>query len=121
MNWNELELRATLVGNEFLARHSLPNTTPEAALLAYVRRVAKQYSWHFYHTRDSRGSEKGYPDVTLVRDSVIYAELKTQTGKQTIEQVQWQRALHEAGAEFFLWRPSDAEAIVARLSAPRRR
>lgn len=59
-----------------------------------------------YHTRDSRGSARGFPDLVIVGPlGIIYAELKSATGKQTIDQRCWEAGLREAGAAFCLWRP----------------
>lgn len=59
-----------------------------------------------YHTRDSRGSAKGFPDLVIVGPlGIIYAELKAATGKQTIDQRCWEAGIREAGGAFCLWRP----------------
>jgi VRR-NUC domain len=63
-----------------------------------------------YHTHDSRRSRKGFPDLVLAherRGRLIFAELKKQTGKQSPEQVVWERVLRAIGVEYHLWRPSD--------------
>ena len=62
---------------------------------------------------------KGFPDLILVRDRVIAAELKRdrdKTGKDTrrepsVEQVEWLEAFRAAGVEAYLWRPSDVDEI----------
>lgn len=50
---------------------------------------------------------KGFPDLVLVRDRVIFAELKSTKGVLSNEQVDWSGALIGAGAEYYVWRPSD--------------
>jgi hypothetical protein len=65
-----------------------------------------------YHTRDSRRSAKGFPDLVLVNPinrRVVYVELKTDSGNITNEQALWGAGLSQAGAEWYLWRPSDLE------------
>jgi len=49
---------------------------------AQVIKLATMLSWKVFHTHDSRRSTAGYPDLTLVRRSrVVFAELKTDTGR----------------------------------------
>lgn len=66
--------------------------------------------WLAYHTHDSRRSQPGFPDLVLVSNTqkrLIFAELKTERGRQSIEQKQWERHLREAGhGEYYLWRPT---------------
>lgn len=49
----------------------------------------------------------GYPDLTLVRDRVIFAELKNARRPLEPEQVVWRAWLEAAGAEYHLFRPAD--------------
>lgn len=77
--------------------------------------MARALGWMAYHTHDSRRSEPGFPDLVLVRERIIYAELKSETGKPTLEQLSWMEALKVAGAEVYLWRPSDACEIEETL------
>jgi hypothetical protein len=85
----------------------------EAQLLETIREAAAIGSWLLYHTRDSRGSAAGFPDLVLVRGKrVIFAELKTEYGKATHEQLHWLITLRSAGQEAKLWRPSDLDAIL---------
>ena len=49
----------------------------EAAFQAEILRVAHQYGWATYHTHDSRGSDKGWPDLVLVRNTqLLFVECK---------------------------------------------
>jgi hypothetical protein len=83
---------------------------------ADVLRLAKLLGWRAYHTFDSRRSQKGYPDLTLVRDRVIVAELKAEAGKTTVEQDEWIEAFRAAGVAAYCWRPSDWSEIEKVLS-----
>jgi hypothetical protein len=47
----------------------------------------------------------GWPDLVLVRDRVLYVELKTAKGKLSVEQRVWRAALEGCGEEFHVWRP----------------
>ncbi len=59
-----------------------------------------------------RHDAKGWPDLVLVRDRVMFVELKTDTGRLSKEQDAWIRMLEEAGQEVYVWRPSDWDAVV---------
>lgn len=99
----------------------LPGTKQgnENPLLAEVRRLAKIHGWLCYHTYNSRRSEEGFPDVVLVREAVIFAELKSRTGKPSHAQHIWLRMLERTGTvEVYLWRPQDLPQITARLTRP---
>ena len=78
--------------------------------------VAKANGWIVYHTYDSRRSEPGFPDLVLVRDRVLFRELKTDTGRISQAQQEWGDVLTKAGADFAIWRPRDLKAIVKELS-----
>lgn len=73
--------------------------------------LAKSTGWLTYHTLRSKGSRSGYPDRTLVRERVVFAELKAEKGKLSDDQRDWMTALAKAGAEVYLWRPSDLDEI----------
>jgi hypothetical protein len=53
----------------------------------------------------------GWPDCCLVRERVIWAELKRQNGALQPNQREWREALLGAGAEWYCWRPSDLDEI----------
>ncbi len=80
---------------------------------------AKKNGWKAYHTYDSRKSQAGFPDLVLVREMVIFAELKAETGTFSADQLNWLEALEEAGAVVYRWRPKDWPQIFALLTAPR--
>lgn len=77
--------------------------------------AARLLGWRVYHTHDSRRSEPGWPDLALVRDRLVMAELKTETGRVSTAQSDWLAALRDAGVETHLWRPSDWDAVLATL------
>lgn len=85
----------------------------EAELLAAVRSLARLTGWLCYHTRDSRGSDPGFPDLVLVRDGrVVFAELKSAKGRLRPEQSLWIQALDRVelegrGVTSVVWRPHD--------------
>lgn len=72
-----------------------------------------------YHTFDSRRSHPGFPDLVLVRDRIIFAELKREprvSSPVSDAQKEWLDALAAAGGECYLWRPSDLDEIAGILS-----
>lgn len=88
---------------------------------AQVVQLARTLGYqHLYHTYNSRRSHSGFPDLVLVRDRVIYLELKTETGKLTAMQRQWLDALRHAGAEAYLARPRDLQPLADVLARPGR-
>ena len=86
---------------------ALANQMPERELQDLVRQTAIARGWLFYHTRNSRGSDKGFLDCHIVRGKTrLVRELKTQTGKLTDEQKVWFAAHRLLGDDVDVWRPS---------------
>jgi VRR-NUC domain len=83
--------------------------------------AAHVLGWKVAHFRPARTAHgwrtpveadgAGFPDVVLVRERVVFAELKAEKTRVTRDQGRWLDALADAGAEVFLWRPSDWEEI----------
>lgn len=94
-----------------------PSIVSEKQFQSAVIALAKRHLWLCYHTFDSRKSMAGFPDLVLVRDRIIFAELKTETGRPTADQERWLEGLREAGAEVYLWKPSDWVSIEATLAS----
>ena len=86
----------------------------EAQFLRQVLQLAGIMRWRAYHPALSKWSERGWPDVALVRPPrFILAELKSDKGKVTPQQQEWLDDLARCpGVEVWLWRPSDFEQIV---------
>lgn len=116
---------------------------------AQVIALARLYGWLVYHAPDNRPAGRtgrpqrlaapegrGFPDLVLVRGPrLVFAELKTRTGRLGPGQREWLDALeavgtsvaaarhalelvagaeppvHEASVEAYLWRPADLEAV----------
>jgi len=80
----------------------------EAQLQAAIVAMARHLGWRIYHTRNSIGSDAGWPDLALVRGSrLVLAELKTAKGRLSPFQERWLEALEATPAEVFVWRPAD--------------
>lgn len=85
---------------------------------AQIVALARTLGWNgAYHTYDSRRSASGFPDLVLVRERVVYIELKSEPGKLSPAQKQWIGWLLEAGAEVYIARPRDLEALGTALGA----
>lgn len=75
---------------------------------ATVLQYAALRGWRAYHNPDSRRSTAGFPDLVLVRrPHVVFAELKSDTGRLRPEQVQWLDELRACGVMAVVWRPAD--------------
>ena len=81
-----------------------------------VINLALMYRWTHYHTYRSTRSPSGFPDLVLVRERIIFAELKTEKGRLTATQEEWLGRLKTAGGEVYLWRPRDLEDVAKVLS-----
>lgn len=79
--------------------------------------LARTLGWGpCYHTLRSKGSVSGFPDWVLVRERVVFLELKTETGKVSDSQRVWIQAMHRGGAEVYVVRPRHLEEIAAVLT-----
>lgn len=92
------------------------NRLTEKAWLGQIVQLAKTLGWKCYHPFLSIHSERGFPDLTLVRERVVFVELKTEKGKLSPHQVNWVDSLRMAGAEVRVWRPSNWDEAVKILS-----
>jgi hypothetical protein len=83
----------------------------EKDLQESVREMAMKLGYLVYHTHDSRRSEPGYPDLTIVgHGRLLVRELKRQSdrlGRVTPKQREWLAALADAGVDAGVWRPAD--------------
>ncbi|PFG19853.1 VRR-NUC domain-containing protein [Serinibacter salmoneus] len=82
----------------------------EDALQTQVLRIAAVLGWRAYHTHDSRRSQKGFPDLTLVHRAsgrLVFRELKSAKGRLRPEQRDWLDDLRAAGVDAGVWRPAD--------------
>ena len=99
----------------------------EAQFQAQVLNLARLYGWRSAHFSDSRRQIRpgvfvgdrgaaGWPDLVLVRERIVFAELKAANGRLRRGQAAWLDALKAAGAETYVWRPDDLPEIVAVFS-----
>lgn len=101
----------------------------ERAFERQVLDLAKLTGWttaHFRAAMNKRGDwrtpvagdGKGFFDLVLMKDRVLFVELKTDAGRLTPEQLVWRAAAEAAGATALVWRPSMWPEIEATLKAP---
>lgn len=95
------------------ARQVLDRQVLEEDFMQQVIDYARQRGWEAYHTRDSRRSREGFPDLTLVRPPrLVFAETKRELGQLTPEQRRCLLLLHLARQEVHVWRPSCLQQIL---------
>lgn len=104
----------------------------EATFQAVVIETARLAGWRCAHFRAARTKEgwrvpitadgQGWPDLVLVRPPrLIFAELKSETGKVKPHQTEWLDVLRLLPqVEVFLWRPSDWDTLVEILTGTKR-
>lgn len=62
-----------------------------------------------------QGDGAGWPDLVLVRDRVLFRELKRDGAYLEPRQKVWRDQLVAAGADWGVWRPRDFDRIQAEL------
>lgn len=96
-----------------------------------VVELAGILGWKHLHVRRTIGrggrwttstNLKGFPDLMLWHEGmrrVVAAELKSERGRLSPEQVDVLRSLRAAGMEAYVWKPSDLGDVKRLLSWPR--
>lgn len=116
------------------AREIMRKQISEEDFQSTVIMTAKLFGWkRIYHTRDSRRSAHGFPDLVMVRyGRIIFAELKVGKNKTTVDQERWLEDLQvaadvmgayipeaaDAGVEVYLWTPEHWNEIERVLKRP---
>lgn len=98
----------------------------EADFQRWVIGRAKEWGWrvnHVYRAKLHDGQWRttcavGWPDCTFVRDGrIVFAELKSKTGRVEPDQDRWLDDLAEIdAAEVHVWRPADWRVVVETLA-----
>jgi len=106
------------------------NSLSETAFQSQIENLARLLRYLCYHTLDSRGSERGFPDLTILgHGRLILMELKRQDRKAvlTTEQVEWldeAARLRDSGDSrlevYGAVRPIDSDRVTNTLYGPLR-
>ncbi len=85
-------------------------------LVAHFRSVKVQTRSGIRYQTPVQADGAGFPDLVMVRERIVYAELKSAKGKHTPAQERWLQVLTDADGEAYLWFPSDWSNIERLLS-----
>lgn len=100
------------------------NYMSEENFLKQIIDLAHLYHWKVAHFRSAMRKDgsyvtpvqadgAGFPDLVLVRDRIIFAELKSEKSKMSAQQKEWFFSLGNSHkGEVYCWRPSDWDWIV---------
>lgn len=105
---------------------SMYHEITESQFLDQVKQLAVINQWLVDHTPTMQqrpgiyktGGLVGKPDLVLISlkgSGIIFAELKTMTGRLSPAQKIVGDALLRNGAEYYVWRPDQLDLIVTRL------
>lgn len=100
---------------------SIPNLPEEseAQFELTIVQYAQLMGWFVYHTRNSKGSVAGFPDLVMARgERLVFVELKRENGKLSRPQTEWLARLDQTPAEVHVWRPRDWLEAKATLDRP---
>ena len=91
-----------------------------------IERLAQANGFYVWHVNNPQASKAGFPDLLLIRERVVWVELKAKStttnkrGKLSPEQEMWRDMLRAAGQEWFCWYndsqadSAEAERVLAR-------
>ncbi len=108
------------------ARDVLSKAMNEEELLTAITEALTYRGWRWVHYRRSDKAQmmghSGFPDVCAARGGrILFLELKSESGRQSVDQHEWETALALAFPQaspdhaFFLVRPSDLDFILGIL------
>ncbi len=112
---NRDRLAALVAADQFVPTLLSPPAPPrldetEANFQALIVDLAERFRWWTFHPLSSKGSNPGYPDLTMLRYEgarcrALWVEVKTSSGRLRPEQVRVGQMLLAAGLDFRVWRP----------------
>lgn len=98
-----------------VSMNSMEETMTEADFQRKITDLCDWLGLKWHHETDSRKSKKGFPDLVIVGEKVIFAELKSKRGKVTDSQAEWLSTIQMAGGTAYVWYPHDWPAIYELL------
>lgn len=85
----------------------------EQELQDAIVETANLLGWRVFHTRPARSEKgwrtavsyqgKGFPDLCMVRDRLLFAEIKVKKNTLSDEQRAWRDQIAVCGVEWHLW------------------
>lgn len=85
----------------------------------WVKKKAEGLGWLVYFTPDMSFTGKGAPDLTMIRDRIIFMELKCGYNKATVEQCEYINTIGDIiednpgiPVEVYIYNERDADEIV---------
>ncbi len=85
-----------------------PNPQLEMPFMEQVIEFLRLCGWLCYHTKDSRKSAPGFPDIIALKGKrQLVIETKRAGEEPSEEQERWLRAYVDVGAEVYVWTPDD--------------
>jgi len=88
-------------------------SSSESQFERQVKQLAALFGYAYYHTWRSIHSPDGYPDCCLAKPGrLVFIELKSEKGKVSDKQQEWLDTLEAAGAEAYVFRPSQFDELV---------
>jgi hypothetical protein len=91
---------------------------PEAELQEEVRAMCRSLGLIIQHVENSlqgRVWVRGWPDLEIIGEAILYRELKRQDQDPTADQRLIGRAIRRGGGDWDVWRPSDLlDGTIAR-------
>lgn len=95
----------------------------EALFTQQVLQLASALNWRSAHFRPAmtsqgwrtpvQGDGKGFFDLVLIRTPrVIFAELKSERGKLSPEQVEWMESVAGCPTENYTWKPNQLDDVA---------
>ena len=93
------------------ARLRIDRAESEKSFQGRVVELMQRQGWVVFHQWLALKTRAGYPDLTAFHRH-LWAELKTETGKETDDQMTVHALIQDTGGEMYLWRPRDWDLIV---------
>jgi len=89
----------------------------EGAFQKVVIELAQRFDWKVMHplpgvspkgrwSTATQGNGRGFPDLTLVRERIMFVELKADGRYLSVWQKMWRDSLLAAGGEWHCWKPA---------------
>ena len=72
-----------------------------------IRELCRKQGLYVYHAANSIGADKGWPDLVIIGQRVLFREIKTNTGVLTSEQRLIGYKLKAARQDWAVWWPKD--------------